>query len=196
MLYGRGVQVVSALLLLALASGGLALLALRLGDDPESVLIDEQAGALDGVNFGDSEAEVVRRLGDETDDRPGYFSAGRDYTGPFSIPAPASDQGSRIAPSALHYGDSAYLVSPTAGVFSMTTSSEGGRTRAGVEVGDRLALVRERYTRVRCGKAVGGEPLVGGNRRRYDWCRAVVGDTRLFFGADPVASITITSYAQ
>lgn len=179
---------------LGLAALVFGLVALR-RDDAEALLVDEHAGTLHGVRFGDSESDVRTRLGQETDDRAGYFPAGRQYTGPFAIPVPASNHASRIAPSELHYRDDAYLVSATAGVFSMTTLDGSAQTRAGVGVGDELALVRERYARVSCGDAVGGESLLG-RGRTYPWCRALVGDTRVFFGADPIASITITRYPR
>lgn len=185
-----------ALLLAALAGVGLALFAPRRDEEAQPVLVDERAGVLHGIRFGESESEVRTRLGEETDDRPGYFPAGADYTGPFAIPAPLSDQASRIPPSELHYEDTAYLVSPTAGVFSMATLEEGARTRAGVGVGDELALVRERYERVECGGAVAGAPLFGGDTPTYAWCRALVGEVRVFFGGDPIESITLTRYAR
>lgn len=98
-------------------------------------------------------------------------------------------------PTPLHYRDTAYLVSPTVGVFSMVTLESGARTREGVGVGDELARVRERYDRVDCGESVAGEGLFG-ETPMYPWCRAIVGDVRVFFGEDPIESITLTSYAR
>jgi hypothetical protein len=189
-------RVLTALLLAAIAGAAIALLAVRRDEQAQPVLVDEQAGVLHGVRFGDSEGEVRARLGEETDDRDGYFPAGADFTGPVAIPSPESDRGSRIPPSELHYDDTAYLVSPSAGVFSMATLEEGARTRAGVELGDELELVRERYDLVECGEAVAGEPLFGGEPPTYPWCRALVGPTRVFFGGDPIESITLTRYGR
>jgi hypothetical protein len=94
------------------------------------VLVDERAGVLHGVRFGDNEGKVRELLGEETDDRDGFFPAGADYTGPLAVPSPATDQGSRIPPGELHYNDTAYFVSPTAGVFSMATGcANAGRSR-------------------------------------------------------------------
>ncbi len=185
-----------ALLLAAVAGVGLATFALRRDEEATPVLVDERAGVLHGVRFGDSEREVVARLGEEADDDDGFFPSGADYTGPVAIPSPASDQGSRMPPSELHYDDTAYLVSPTAGVFSMAILEKGARTRAGVGVGDELEIVRARYDRVECGEAVAGEPLFGGEPPTYRWCRALVGETRVFLGGDPIESITLTRYAR
>jgi hypothetical protein len=179
--------------LLLVAAAGLGLLLARRDEDAQPVLVDERAGVLHGVRFGDDERAVRARLGEETDDRPGYFPAGADYTGPVAIPSPQSDLGSRVPPSELHYDDAAYLVSPTTGVFSMATLEKEARTRAGVGVGDELGLVRERYDRVECGEAIAGEPLFGSEPPTYSWCRVIVGDVRLFFGGDPIESITLTS---
>jgi len=187
---------VSALLIAAVAGLALALFAARRDEEVQPVLVDERAGVLHGAGFGDGENAVRARLGEETDDRSGFFPAGADYTGPFAIPSSVSDRGSRMPPSVLHYDNFAYLVSPTAGVFSMATLERGARTRAGVGVGDDLARVRERYDRVECGEAVAGEPLFGGETPTYPWCRALVGGIRVFFGEDPIESITLTSYAR
>ena len=194
MRYRASGRVLTALLLAATAGAAIALLALRRDEHAEPVLVDEQVGVLHGVRFGASEREVEARLGEETDDHDGLFPEGADYTGPPAIPSPGSDRGSRVPPAELHYDKTAYLVSPTVGVFSMATLEDGARTRAGVGVGDDLELVRERYDWVECGEAVAGEPLFGGQTPTYPWCRALVGDTRVFFGGDPIGSITLTSY--
>jgi len=172
----------------------LALVVARRDEEATPVLVDERSGVLHGVRFGDGEREVRELLGQATDDHDGYFPAGADYTGPPAIPSPKTDRGSRIPPSELHYDDTAYLVSPTVGVYSMATLEEGARTRAGIAIGDDLELVRERYDRVACGEAVAPEPLFGGEPPTYPWCRALVGDTRVFFGEDPIESITLTRY--
>jgi hypothetical protein len=165
------------------------------GTQETTVLVDERTGAISGVRFGDSSDEVHRRLGEPTDTKPGFFPADADFTGPPFIPSPRSDQASRVPPEELHYEDKAFLVSPTAGVFSMAILAEGARTRTGVGVGDELGRVREAYQRVECGEAIAGEALFGGDTPTYPWCRAIVGDVRVFFGEDPIESITLTRYA-
>jgi hypothetical protein len=172
-------------------------LALAMSDDEGGggVVIDERRGVLHGVRFGDSATAVRKRLGTPTDDAQGVFPESRDYTGPPAIPSPKSDQRPPRASTPLHYGDTAYLVSPTVGVYSMATLEAGARTRAGVGIGDDLDLVRERYDRVDCGESVAGEALFG-ETPMYPWCRAIVAGTRVFFGEDPVESITLTRYAR
>jgi hypothetical protein len=74
----------------------------------------------------------------------------------------------------------------------MATLADGAETRAGVGVGDDLERVRERYRRVSCGESVAGESLLGGDTPMYPWCRAIVGNVRVFFGENPIESITLT----
>jgi hypothetical protein len=181
-----------ALIVLALA------LVLRNGDDDRvtfaslrpALVVDERAGVLRGVRFGDTSAEVRRRLGRPSDDEDGFFPAGTDFTGPPNVPLPPSDRGTRVPPEMLHFRDTAYLVSPTAGVFAMATLAEGALTRAGAGAGDDLERVREAYEGVECGEAIGGESPFG-EPPTYPWCRTRVGRTRVFFGGDPVESITL-----
>lgn len=174
--------------------GVIAFFFVRDDSEPTPVLVDERLGVLHDVHFGDTEREVRARLGDETDDEDGFFPIGVRYTGPVGIPVPLGDQGSRTPPAELHYRDLAFLVSPTAGVFSMATLEDGARTRAGVGVGDSLVAVPRRYAKTKCGEAPAGEPLFGGEVPTYSWCRALVGSIRVFFGGDPIASITLTGY--
>ena len=180
----------AALIVAALA---VTILALALRDDAAGtpVRVDERAGMLRGVRFGDSSARVRELLGEPSDREQGFFPEDADFTGPPSIAAPQSDQGTRVPPETLHYDDTAFLVSRTVGVFSMATLSPAAETRHGVGVGDPLERVRERYASVRCGEAVAGEALFG-DTPMYPWCRARVGDVDVFFGEDPIESITIT----
>jgi hypothetical protein len=187
MRYRSRTRALAALLLVAVAGIATALVLALRGEGAPPVLVDERHGVLHGVRFGDSEGGVQARLGGETDDRGGVFPEGAKYTGPISIPSP-----DRAPPSELHDHDTSYLVSGTVGVFSMSTLEHGARTRAGVGVGDEL--VRLRYDRTECGEAVAGEPLFGGDPRTYPWCRAIAGGTRVFFGGDPIESITLTRY--
>ncbi len=74
----------------------------------------------------------------------------------------------------------------------MATLADDARTRAGVGVGDELARVREAYEGVECGEAIAGEPLFGDDYPTYSWCRTRVRRIRVFFGEDPIESITMT----
>lgn len=178
---------------IVVAGTALALTALSRDDDAAAPgVVDERAGVLHGVHFGDTDAAIRVRHGNPSDDEDGFFPDGSQYTGPPAIPSPRSDRRPPRPPVPLHYEEIAYLVSPSQGVFSMATLERGARTRAGVAVGDDLSRMRERYDRVTCGEAVAGESLLGGEPPTYPWCRAIVGDTHVFAGGDPVESITLT----
>jgi hypothetical protein len=185
-----GIRLAMIVFAAAIAAAAVAIVSLSRGDDTRAVVVvDERAGVLLGVRFGDTLQAVRRTRGVPTDDAKGFFLEGSDFTGPPSIPNPRSDP--RVAPMPLHYENNAYLVSPTVGVFAMATLESTARTRIGVGVGDDLDLVRERYARVNCGEAVAGEALFGGETPKYPWCQALVGSVGVFFGEDPIESITL-----
>jgi hypothetical protein len=69
----------------------------------------------------------------------------------------------------------------------------GAETHAGIGVADPLSAARDRYSGAECGDAPRGEPFTGGEQPIYPWCRVVVGDVHVFFGGDPIESITLTS---
>jgi hypothetical protein len=155
--------------------------------------VDERVGVVQGIRFGDSAEEIRQRLGKPSDDKPGFFPAAADYTGPDAISIPAVDQGRpSTRPTTLHYEDLAFLVSPRVGIFSIATLAKGASTRAGVSVGDELDRVRQRYKDVTCGEQIAGE--APDQLPKYRWCRTVVGRVRVFFGGDPIESITLTRY--
>lgn len=166
------------------------------GDVAPAVEVDERQGVLRGVRFGDSGLEVLDRLGAPSDDEQGFFPADAAYTGPPSVPLPRSDAGTRVPPATLHFQDTAYLVSETSGVFAMATLAEGASTRAGVGVGDDLDDARDAYDTLECGRASAGESLVPGFEPTYEWCRTRVGRVQLFFGGDPIESITLSVTAE
>ena len=155
------------------------------GGSSQPVPVDEQAGTLGGVALGDTEKQVKVLLGNPSDDAPGFFPKGVSYSGPPGIPSP--DQATARKPDMLHYGKTAYLVSPTVGVYAMATVAKGSTTRADVGIGDPLAKVSTAFKHIDCGQAGGGESP------SYDWCRATLGKTKVFFGGDPIRSITLTT---
>lgn len=170
----------------ALASAALSSLAAACeldGAEPATRLVDESSGRFGGVGLGSSEAEVRRVFG-EPGEGDGYFPLGERYRGPPSVSFTGYEP-----PVVLRYDDAAFLL--VDGVFSLMTTDEGATTRRGVGVGDPLARVRERYARVRCGTAPAGEGVFGSDDA-YPWCRTRVGDVDVFFGDDPIESVTLT----
>jgi hypothetical protein len=169
--------VVAAALVVAVAGCG--------GSGNPAPAVHENAGSLGGVHFGETAKQVRDKLGSPSDDAAGFFPKGAVYTGPPGIPSP--DQGTGARPTPLHYGDRTYLVSPTVGVYAMATLAKGPKTDAGVAVGDPLAKVATSYKHIDCGQVPRGEAPA------YDWCRATLPHVRVFFGGDPIRSITLTT---
>ena len=170
--------VVAALVVVAVAGCG--------GSSSKPTPVDENAGTLGGVHFGETSAQVKDKLGDPSDDAQGFFPKGATYSGPPGITSP--DQGAGTPPKTLHYGKSAFLVSPTVGVYAMATTAKDSTTKAGVGIGDPLAKVATSFKHIDCGQTAGGE----GPQPTYDWCRATLPKAKVFFGGDPIRSITLT----
>ena len=168
-----------ALALAGCAGGG--------GDEPAAgPLVDERTGSYRGVTMGDSESEVRAALG-EPAGGDGFAPAGEspaDVGVPQFIPARGG------MPTLLKYDDVSFLVGP-GGVYAFIVAAEGAHTRRGVAIGDDLDAARKRYE-LRCIDVAGGESL-GGGQEYYPSCRATVGGIRVWFGRDPIRSITLLS---
>jgi hypothetical protein len=157
-------------------------------DDGESgppMTIDEHAGTYAGVGFGSTAADVRAVFGPASAG-DGPAPLGEAWRGPEFIPFPG-----RAAYTTLNYEEATFFVTAERGVYWFMTTNDGDATRAGVHVGDPLALVRERYDRVACGSTFAGEPLFRPDPPRYPWCRARVGAVEVFFGDDPIEAISL-----
>jgi hypothetical protein len=160
-------------------------------DEPSSpssergLVVSTQSGSVAGVTLGDS-GRVVERVFGPPLDREGYMPIDEPFTGPQSIAAPVGGGGSEP----YRYREFAFLVSPGAGVYSLMTTRSGARTERGVAIGDELSAVQDAYPDADCGKYDYGE-----GARGYAWCRVRVGRNEVFFGGDPVASLTVTGRA-
>jgi hypothetical protein len=149
-------------------------------------LIDEQHGLYGQVGFGSTEAQIRATFG-EPGDGDGFFPLDADsYKGPPFIKAPDGKE-----PTVLRYEEVAFLVSSD-GVFAITVTRPAASTRAGVSSGEAIQAVRESYERPSCGEAVAGEPLFGDSTPTYPWCRVRLARTNVFFGGDPIESVTLT----
>ena len=146
----------------------------------ERPLISVAAGTVAGVRVGDTAGDIERKLG-----RPTYgdgFFALREtrFTGPISIPAPDA-----IQAAVLRYPAHAFLVG-SIGAYALKTVAPDAETERGVGVGDALAAARRAYAGARCGRFSSGEGSA------FGWCRARVGPNTVFFGGDPIESVTVT----
>jgi hypothetical protein len=150
------------------------------------LLINERRGSYGDITFGSSASDVRRAFG-QPSGGDGFFPLDEEsFRGPPSIP----DRGGK--PTLLRYEQVAFLVSPTIGLYAITVTGPEAKTLEGVGIGNSLDAVRAKYGRVRCGEAVAGEPIFGSDVPTYRWCRVGVGRTDVFFGDDPVESVTLT----
>ena len=182
----RGAAAAVTAALAAVALGGC-----RHADEPPvPSLIDEQAGEYGGVAMGASEADVRRAFG-EPGEGDGFMPLGEEYAEIGGPPAVAVwPPGTREEPTALRYDDVAFLVG-TRGVYAFIVTADGARTRRAVAIGDALAEARRTYGGG-CGEGYGGEPVLGGERETYRYCRSTVDERiRIWFGRDPIRSITL-----
>jgi len=185
-------RVAAAAALLAALSGGCTFG----GDDspttgePVPTPIDENVGAYGGIEMGSSEANVRRVFG-EPGDGEGFFPLGEAFGEIGGAPGVRNwPPDFREAPTVLRYDNVAFLVGPR-GVFAFVVTAEGVRTKRGVGIGDPLARARQVYG-AGCGEQPYGEPLFGGETPSFRWCRTTIDDRiRLWFGRDPIRSITL-----
>jgi hypothetical protein len=147
---------------------------------PDRGRIHVRDGVLAGVRMGDTAGEIERKLGPAAYGDGFFPRRSRRFTGPLFVPARDF-----IQAAVAQYADHAFLVG-SIGAYSLKTVARGAFTERGVGIGDRLANARRAYPRAGCGRFSNGE----GNAFR--WCRARVGLNAVFFGGDPIASITVT----
>ena len=148
------------------------------------VQVNTQLGTLAGVRMGDTAGAVERRLGQATYAVGFRPRSAKRFTGPPSIHA--SDG---IQPAVAQYRDHAFLVG-SVGTYALTTVAPGAVTQRGVRIGGRLDSVRTAHPKARCGRYAGGEA------GEYRWCSARIGPNKVFFGGDPIESITIVRVGQ
>ena len=155
-------------------------------DGETGALVDELDGAYRGVTMGDSIAEVRRVFG-QPQDGQGFAPADMlpsEAGVPQSIPAPFGP------PTLLRYPDVAFLVGES-GVYAFIVTEDDARSRRGVAIGDGLDDARSAY-QLRCGEVAAGETASG--VATYPSCSTTVeGRTRVWFGKDPIRSITLLS---
>jgi hypothetical protein len=155
------------------------------GSARDAATIDERTGAYRGVRFGASEEEVIRLFGQpERDD--GFAPADKS---PADVGVPQALPG---AGRLLKYENVVFLVAPERGVYAFMVTEAGARTRrGGVSIGDRMDAARERH-RLGCRQVAGGESLLG-EQEFYPSCETRVATVRVWFGRDPIRSITLLS---
>ena len=181
----RGPRVAIAVAVAFASAAGVASFALVRDRNAETrAVIDETAGTYRGVRLGDSAAAVRREFGEPARD-PGFAPAGES---PADVGVPESIPGSG---DLMKYEGVAFLVDRDRGVFAMLIAEDGAATTRGVAIGDRIEEAHAAYA-LRCIDVAGGGSLFGG-QETYPSCQATLGRVRMWFGRDPIRSITLLS---
>ena len=176
----------SATLALAVLAGGAFVALWDRASDGAGTLVDDERGAYRGVRIGDGVDEVANALG-EPERSPGFAPAGEspaDAGVPQTLPGPGT---------VLKYEDVSLLAGQQ-GVYALMVTERGARTKRGVAIGDSMADARRAYE-LKCIDVAGGESLLG-EQEFSPSCRASVGRLRIWFGRDPIRSITLLSPAH
>jgi hypothetical protein len=160
-----------------------------------TLTIDERGGTFRGVGLASSSAEIEHEFGGNPEPyskEHGVTPAGHSFYElglPDEITAPDPAATAReLAPGVLRYRDASFQTTEDDGAYAFSVVSPA-RTPRGVAIGHRLRGVRRRYPGFRCGVR---------NRRRpdiaYPFCTGrVVSGVHLWFGNDPIRSITLAS---
>jgi len=142
--------------------------------DGDTVVVT-RSGRVHGVGIGDPPSRITRRFGSSLLGHGFLPVDAQLFTGPQAIPG---------AGDVYRYRGVAFLADDEA-VYALTTTVSGAVTEEGVGVGDDLGTIRHAYPNARCGAYDYGDS-------GYSWCRVRLGANTVFFGGDPIRSITVT----
>ena len=163
---------------------------------PAPTRIDEGLGTYRGVGIGDRPEAVVRVFGRKplsgTDEPVAPVQDDFvDIGGATVISAPRACK-STVA--TLRYDHVSFLLCGDR-VYGVIVAVDNARTRRGIAVGDDLDKVRRVYPSLSCGEAPYGEGAFG-RQPSYPYCGGKLRAGRwIWFGRDPVRSITISTAA-
>jgi len=164
-----------------------------------SLKTDELRGTFDGVGIGDDKAAVRRRFGDfdrfpqaypieplEIKDDGGSGGSGSPWsvvTGPHHL-GPGGLGGEQVT---LRYRGASFFVRDDR-VFGFLVTDPRGQTRGGVGIGDDLSEARDQYPNFDCEEESQGDTTAV---RKAACSGQVPGGRYLYFGGDPIESITV-----
>jgi hypothetical protein len=182
----RAAVLVGAITAAALVLLGVALLVYRGTDDggSDSLVVDEQQGSYRGVALGASREDAEDALGKAPpwtgDDPLGPLEPGWQRGAPRGALIVGTLDALRYPRVAAHLADGQ--------VVELIVAEPGAKTTRDVGVGDRLAAVRRAYPDLPCGTVRSGQA------GRFPYCGGqIAGNRWLWFGGDPVGSITLAS---
>jgi hypothetical protein len=178
-----------------LVAAVLATSAAACGDDDRAArspptVVDERAGTVDGVGLGDGRDAIRRALGPGTEGRMiptvpreiEFEKLGLPWT---LDPVPGVR---RTEVLTIRRNGVSLLVAPRVGAYAVFVWRPGARTTEGIAVGDALDAARTRYDDLRCAARNRDSEYAS-----YPYCTGRVGDNYLWFGQDPIRSISVAS---
>jgi hypothetical protein len=167
---------------------------------PGVVLIDENRGTYRGVGIGDTPREVRRVFGPrpfaDLDREPVFPTRARSWAnvaGPSTITPPCrptvpNPRTGQSRAQILRYPEASFFFCDGR-AYAVLAIDTTARTTTGLRIGDPLADVDMLYPDITCGEATSGDA-----GRRYPYCvGALQPRRRLWFGGDPIHSITIST---
>lgn len=159
-----------------------------------STVVDVRAGTVRGVRLGDSRQAIRGALGPPSAEGrflprlPDNMSV-EDLGIPWTLDTPPGTPRTRVL--SMHYQGLSFVVAPKTGMYAFFAYHSAARTTRGVAIGDPLNSARARYRGLRCDVRNRNSEYAP-----YPYCAGKVGDQYLWFGQDPIRSITISSTAQ
>jgi hypothetical protein len=153
------------------------------------VRIDERAGTVGRAALGDGPRELRRAFGRPQAEGENVRSMPReldtaDIGVPWSVAPPPEIKGVTLA----RYDGMSVDIARPHGAYVFFVWRPGSRTASGIRIGDDLESVRERHPGFRCGVRNRNSEYAP-----YPFCEGRVGDTHVWFGQDPIRSITLST---
>lgn len=180
----------------ALIGGVLASLALACNEEdsagqPTSLVIDAGAGTVNDAGLGNGRHTTERELGNPSaagrllSRVPEHLSI-EDLGLPWTLdPIPGVP---RARVQTLRYGGMSVLVAPGHGAYAFFIWRSGTQTTRGVRIGDSLKSATRHYRGLRCATRNRNSEYVP-----YRYCAGRVGKTYLWFGQNPIRSISVSA---
>lgn len=166
------------------------------GTSQQRLAIDERRGSVGGVELGASKGDVRARFGDYGDRLRAYpiepleMDEDERSGGPWSVATgphhlgPGGLKGEQVT---LRYRGVSFFVRKDR-VFGFMVTSDEGKTRRGVAVGDDLSAAKNAYPELRCEPQSESDTTAP---QKANCSGRVPGGRYIYFGGDPIESVTV-----
>ena len=158
--------------------------------EPSPTTVDVRRGSVAGGTLGSSRGELEATFGPPLDqgrmlpNTPDGVSV-EEIGLPWTLgPLPGVNMAKTFT---MRYRGMTVDLAPSKGAYVFYVWRPRARTRGGVQIGDSLESVASRHPSLRCGVRNQNSEYVS-----YPYCKGRIGRTHVWFGQDPVRSITIS----